>query len=81
MLVELLRNRRDMGELELFVGPGERAEVLARAMRLAGSGDPGRQTNGPPQMNPAETSAVSSAGDVGGSTEIPAGAPLDAPRE
>ena len=77
LLVELLRNRRDLGELELFVGPGERAEVLARAMRLAGPGDPGRQPHGPPQMNPSESSAVSSAADVGGSTEIPAGAPLD----
>jgi len=77
LLVELLRNRRDLGELELFVGPGERAEVLARAMRLARPDDQGRPTHGPPQMKPAVTPAGSSAGEAGGSKAIPAGSPLD----
>ena len=77
LLVELLRNRRDLGELELFVGPGERAEVLARAMRLARSGEPGRPQHRPPHMKPAETPARSSAGEARVGRAIPAGSQLD----
>lgn len=35
LLVEHLRFRRDIGETELFVGPGQREALLARAARLA----------------------------------------------
>lgn len=77
LLVELLRNRRDLGELELFVGPGERAEVLARARRLARSGEPGRSQHRPPQMKSAETSPRSSVGEARVGMAIPTGSPLD----
>jgi uracil-DNA glycosylase family 4 len=61
LLVDHLRNRRDLGEQELFVEPGGRAEILARAVRLDTPGD----------------MATSSPAVTGGKSAIAVGAPLD----
>lgn len=56
LLVEHLRNRRDLGEHEMFVGPGARAEMLARAVRLATPGD--MATSAPAVMGDKSAIAV-----------------------
>jgi DNA polymerase len=61
LLVDHLRNRRDLGEQEMFVEPGGRAEILARAVRLGTPGD----------------MATSSPAVTGGKSAIAVGAPLD----
>lgn len=62
LLIEHLRNRRDLGEQELFVEQGERGAILARAVGLASMRVP--------------AGAVGAAGG-NGEVGIPAGAPLD----
>jgi DNA polymerase len=61
LLVDHLRNRRDLGEQEMFVEPGGRADILARAVRLGTAGGV----------------ATSAAAVRGGKTAIALGAPLD----
>ncbi len=78
LLVDHLRLRRDLGEKELFVGPGEREALLARAARLAASGSPGGETPSPTSAEPDVDRGKPSAAGTGDGSGIPAGAPLDA---
>lgn len=78
LLVDHLRLRRDLGEKELFVEPGEREALLARAARLAVSERPGGEVPSPAPTRPEADRGKPGAVGTGGGTGIPAGAPLDA---
>jgi DNA polymerase len=77
LLVEHLRNRRDLGEPEMFVEPGQRAEILARAIRLAGPVDAPHAAPGPSGPKAPVSQRESSGSKVGGYSGIPPGVPLD----
>jgi DNA polymerase len=78
LLVDHLRLRRDLGEKEMFVEPGEREALLARAARLADSKRPGGEDPSPAPTRPDADHGKPGAVGTGGGTGIPAGAPLDA---
>ena len=78
LLVDHLRLRRDLGEKEMFVGPGEREALLVRAARLAASGRQGGEAPSPTPAEPDADRWKPSAAGAGGGSGIPAGAPLDA---
>ena len=78
LLKDHLRLRRDLGEKEMFVGPGEREALLVRAARLAASGRQGGEAPSPTPAEPDADRGEPSAAGMGGGSGIPAGAPLDA---
>ena len=78
LLVEHLRNRRDLGETEMFVAPGDRDEILGRAVRLADSRSSTEGSPGPAAATPDAPAGANAGAVAGGTSGIPAGAPLDA---
>lgn len=78
LLVEHLRNRRELGEIEMFVAPGDREEILERAVRLADSSSSPEGSPGPAAATPDAPAAANAGAMAGGKSGIPAGAHLDA---
>jgi len=78
LLVEHLRNRRELGETEMFVGPGDREDILGRAVRLADSRGPTGEVPGPAVETSDAPAGTKTRSKTGGKAGIPAGAPLDA---
>ena len=78
LLVDHLRLRRDLGEKEMFVEPGEREALLAQAARLAASGHPDGEAPSPAPTKPDAGRGTLSTAGLGGGSGIPSGAPLDA---
>ena len=77
LLAEHLRHRRDLGEKEVFVGPGEREALLARASGLVSPGGHGGESRDPGGVAPGVTPGMTRGVSRGGGSGIPAAAQLD----